>query len=159
MALIAQTKHVDGVFPAPTALETGEVMAVRGSLTLSANPTDNDTTAHVVLPAGCLPVDLILDASDLDTNGTPTIAISAGVLNAAKTDIDTAAANGGAAWIVTSTVAQAGGLVRPTTNTITRCSVSTSDRVIGLKYTTASATFASGIVGVTLLYRHAPRGE
>ena len=155
MALITQTDYVSGTRPTPIPEQAGEVVAVRGKVTLSANPTANDTTAHVILPANCVPVDFVLDSDDIDTNGAPTIAISVGVLNAAKTDIDTSSSSGGAAWATGLTTAQASGASRPTTKTLWRVTPTTADRVVGLKYTTASATFASGEIGFTLFYRAA----
>lgn len=109
------------------------------------------------MPPGCLPVDLILDSDDLDS-GSPAITLSVGILNAGKTDID-ATASGGAAWIASSTVAQAGGLVRPTTVAITRTPVSASEQFWGVKVTDAPTTgTTTGTIGATLMYRASVKG-
>jgi hypothetical protein len=138
----------------PMPIPSGsEVVAVRLEAVLSTAPGANDTFYLADLPEDCVPVDCLLDAPDLDTNGAPTIAISAGFLNAAKTDLD------GTAWIVASTIGQAGGLARPTTNTMVRTAPSSARKPVGLKFTAAAATFAAGTVGLTLFYRAAHFGK
>ncbi|MEK6244021.1 MAG: hypothetical protein AABM33_05915 [Pseudomonadota bacterium] len=95
-------------------------------------------------------VDLILDSDDLDTNGAPAITLSVGILNAAKTDLDTVA-SGGALWIVASTVAQAGGAVRPTTLHAFRLqAMSALRRLIGIKVVAAAATTVAALTNLNV---------
>jgi hypothetical protein len=63
------------VFPAGA-----EVVAVRFPIDLVAADLDaNDAGSVAILPAGCVPVGLVYDSDDLDTNATPTIAASPSV--------------------------------------------------------------------------------
>lgn len=151
MALLTtNSKHANGQARMPEP-QGAEVVAVRVTHTLAANPTANDTAHLCDLPAGCVPVDCILDATDCDTNGTPTMTVSIGVLNAGKTDLDTL-------WITAATVAQTGTMARPTTAVLAQAGSSASARSIGLKFPAAAATFAAGTVNATILYRAAQLG-
>ena len=155
---ILNSKQVASKTPYISVTKTGDVAAPRQVYALSAALALNDIIVMGSLPQGCLPVDLILDSDDLDTGGSPAITLSVGILNAGQTDIDTTA-SGGAAWIAASTVAQAGGLVRPTTAAITRTPVSTSEQFWGIKVAAAPATgAATGTIGATLMYRAAVKG-
>lgn len=154
MAFTNSNDYLDGrkpvVFPSGS-----EVVAVRFPISLAAADLDaNDIGRVGILPAGCVPVGLLVDSDDLDT-GTPAVVLSVGVLNAAETDLSTADADGGAAWGTGLTVAQAGGQVQVTSKALSRVTPTQTDRMIGLKVTTAPATKAPGVVGVTLLYRTA----
>lgn len=155
MAFTNSNDYLDGRKPAPTPAG-GEVVACRFSLSLVAGDLDlNDIGAVGILPAGCVPVALIYDSDDLDSNGTPTIAASVGILNSGGTDLSTAAADGGAVWGSGITTSQAGGQAQVVSKALSRVTASTSDRKIGVKFTTAAATAAAGELGLTLLYRAA----
>ena len=154
---ILNSKQVASKTPYISVTKTGDVAAPRQVYSLSAALALNDIIVMGSLPPGCLPVDLILDSDDLDT-GTAAITLSVGILNAGKTDID-ATASGGAAWIAASTVAQAGGLVRPTTAAITRTPVSASEQFWGIKVAAApDVGTTTGTIGATLMYRAAVKG-
>jgi len=126
----------------------GEVVAVRYPIALVAADLDaNDTGAVAILPAGCVPVGLVYDSDDLDTNASPTIAASVGPVNAGVTDLSstwasgiTASQGGTAANVALSTAAM-------------RLAPAATDTLIGIKFTAAAATKAAGEVGLTLLYR------
>lgn len=126
----------------------GEVVAVRYPISLVAADLDaNDTGSVAILPAGCVPVGLVYDSDDLDTNASPTIAASVGPVNAAATDLSstwasgiTASQSGTAANVALSTAAM-------------RLAPAATDTIIGIKFTAAAATKAAGEVGLTLLYR------
>lgn len=151
MSNVYEGPLASGLYPMPEP-RGSEVLCVRGEAVIAANPVANDVSSVLELPAGCVPVDMILDAPDMDTNGSPTIAISAGVLNAAETDLD-------AVWISASTVAQAGGVVRPTLNVLARTAPAATTKKLGLKFTAIAATFAAGSIGFTLFYRAAYQGK
>lgn len=152
MALLTtNSKYALKALPMPVA-QGAETVEVRMIHTLSANVGANDTAWLGDLPPGHVPVDGILDASDLDTNGVPTITISVGVLNAAKTDLD-------ATWIAAATIGQTGGMARPTLSTMVRTAPSSSPVSIGLKFPAVAATFAAGTVGWTMRYRHSHGGQ
>lgn len=116
----------------------------------------NDTLEMGVLPAGHVPVDAIYSSDDLDTNGAPALALSFGVLNAAKTDLSTAAADGGAVWASGLTIGQTGALARQSAKAIVDVLPSESDRSLAYKVTTAGATKAAGKLRVTVLARAVP---
>lgn len=135
----------------PTVFPAGsEVVAVRFPIALVAADLDaNDTGAVAILPAGCVPVGLVYDSDDLDTNASPTIAASVGPVNTAQTDLSstwasgiTASQGGTAANVALSTAAM-------------RLAPAATDTLIGIKFTAAAATKAAGEVGLTLLYRAA----
>lgn len=133
-----------------------EVVAVRFAVDLTTADLVLNRIGEVgVLPAGCVPVAMIVDCDDVDTNGTPTIAMSVGVLNAAGTALSTATDDGGAAWATSVVTGQAGGMAFPTSKALQRVNQSASDRKVGVLVTAAAATAAAGTLGVTLLYRAA----
>ncbi len=137
-------RRVQAIYPAGC-----EVVAQRGAVALVAADLDaNDVGAVAILPAGCVPVGVIYDSDDLDTNGTPTIAASIGICNADVTDLDTV-------WATGITASQGGTAVHLVSPAMLRTAASSSDRKVGVKFTAASATKAAGTVGLTLLYRAA----
>lgn len=145
---IFETDIVKTGKPAPTGSSGAEVLAVRGVITLSSALAANDFIKAAILPAGHVPVDVRVDASDLDTNAVPTITLTAAVLNAGLTDIEASTD-----FFTASAVAQAGGIARMDKATGARIAASTSDRYVGLKVIAAAATFAAGDIGFTLEYR------
>lgn len=131
-----------------------EDVTVRGQIDLlTGDLTVNNTGGVVILPAGCVPVRLVVDSTDLDANATPTIALAAGVVNAAGTDLSSAAVDGGAPWATGILAARTGGAEAPVSLAMARVQPSTADRIVGLKVTSAPATPQAGSVGVTLTYR------
>ena len=106
-----------------------------------------------VLPAGCVPVAIYLDSDKLDSNGSPAVAMSIGVLNSGATDLSTATDDGGAVWASGVTVSQAGGMANPLSAALARVNATQSDRKIGIKVTTAAATAVAGNIGLTMVYR------
>ena len=108
----------------------------------------NDIIEMLQLPEDHVVADAWIDSDDLDSNGTPTITLSLGVLNAAKSDIDTVA-SGGAAWIAASTVGQAGGVARASTFHAMRMQPQSNlRRNIGIKVAAGPAT---GVAALTNL--------
>src|SRR4030065_2193071 len=100
------TDIVETSNPAPTGSSGAEVLAVRGVVTLPTTLAINELVKCAILPAGHIPVDVILDVDDLDTGGAPAITLTAAVLNAGLTDIEA-----GRKFFIASTVAPAGGCV------------------------------------------------
>ena len=76
------------------------VVSVVGVYSVTANPTAADVIQMVPVPRGARILDVILSATDMDSNGTPTVAYTVG--------------DGGSAnrFITTSTIGQAGGVAR-----------------------------------------------
>lgn len=133
----------------PTVYPAGaEVVAVRYPIALVAADLDaNDAGAVAILPAGCVPVGLVYDSDDLDTNASPTIAASVGPVNAGETDLSST-------WASGITASQGGTSVNVDLSTAAmRMAAPAADVKIGIKFTAAAATKAAGEVGLTLLYR------
>lgn len=143
----------------PIQASDSSVIAQRYAINLTTADLANGVCGAVgILPAGHVPVAIEIDAAQLDSNGTPTLAYSVGVLNAGQTAIDTAAANGGAAWLTGQTIGRtaggsASGVVasRP----LKLCQQSQSDRMVGVLLTAAAATAVAGQLAITLWYRPA----
>lgn len=164
MSFATKNAYLNGSKSAPEPNGT-DVTACRfaqavGASEMALNAIDNIG----ILPAGCVPVGVIVDSDDLDTNGTPTIAFAFGVSNAAvangvqgatPTDISTATVDGGAAWATGVTTAQAGGQAQFYSKALSRVQAVNYDRYIVAKATAAAATGAAGELGLTLLYRNA----
>ena len=161
MAAFFQSKQIKEGGPIVTPQSAHDLVSVRGEFSLAAALVINDLIEMVVLPAGCVPVDYILDSDDLDTGG-PTITLDVDLL--AGTVGDTTLANrtiAGAKIFAASTVAQASaGSVRPTLATAFRIAPDmTVDRSIGILVKAAPTTGAtSGKIGLTVLYRPAING-
>lgn len=136
-----------------------EIVSVRMVASLPATHAVNDIIEFGELPEDHVPVDFVLDAADLDSNGAPAIVLSAGLLNAGKTDISAAAADGGAAWLTGSAIGQAGGMGRPTVRAMwTTQPQAATKRMLGAKITTGAATAAAGDLAMTIFYRAAHFG-
>lgn len=147
---LKQSAHARGVITTPVAAGC-EVVVCRASFTLTADLAVGDIIEMMPLPAGHVPLDIVVDNDALGA-GT----VSVGLLNAGKTDLDTTA-SGGAAWITGGAVTSANGLRADAAGlrAMTRCAADqASNRPIGVKIVTdTSAT--SGTIGLTLYYRSA----
>lgn len=132
----------------------GEVLSVRATIAMATGDLALNTTGAVMwLPAGCVPVDVHVDGTDMDTS-TAAMVLQVGICNAGVTDLSTDAADGGANWGATTAV-NAAFHQRLTPNGIAMVSVqaTNSDRKVGVKVATAPTTAAAGTLGVTLFYR------
>lgn len=131
-----------------------ELASMRFTLAMPVGDLAINTIGQIgVLPAGCIPVQLLVDATDMDS-GLAAMVLRVGILDAAGTGFSTAAADGGAAWGVTTASAaefQQQILSRPM-SVVTR---SDSTRKIGVLVVTAPTVAVAGTLGVTLIYRSA----
>jgi hypothetical protein len=155
MPFVNKNDYLTGRLPVPTPAG-GEVLSVRFALALPTGDLQlNDTGAVGFLPAGCVPVDVYVDATDMDS-GAAAMVLQVGICNAGETDLSTAAADGGAHWGVT-TAANTAFQQRLTFNGLALVSVAKADtdRKVGVKVATAPSTAVAGTVGVTLFYRAA----
>ena len=83
----AMTGAQPAVFPSGS-----EVVVQRAQLTaVTADVAQNNVGAFLVLPAGCVPVGVHIDAD-------AAVAADVGIVNDAETAVSTAAADGGAVW-------------------------------------------------------------
>lgn len=148
MAFINTNDFLIGRKPVPTAAGL-ETLTTRFENDLAPADLDaNDVGSIGILPAGHVPVGLVYDSDDLDSNGAPTIVASVGFINAAETDLD------GAAWATGITASQNGtSVVVALSPAAMRMAATQNDRKFGVKFTAGAATKAPGKVGLTLLYR------
>jgi hypothetical protein len=140
----------------PTPAGT-EVTAARFTIALGTGDLDaNDIGAFAILPAGCVPVDLFVDATDMDSS-TAAMVLTFGVLeSAAATALSTAAANGGGAWGATTAANTAfTQRLALTGNNMANVTATQADRLVGCIVTTAPTTAVAGTLGLTLFYRNA----
>lgn len=149
MALL-KTDYAKGVIPTPVAVGC-EVVVCRAEFKLTADMSAGDLIQMMDLPAGHVPVDIILD-NDALTAGTVSVALA----NTGKTDIDTAL-SGGAAWLTAGAVTSANGLRGDAAGlrAMSRCAPDqNANRPVVVKVVT-DTTAVTGTVGLTLLYRSA----
>lgn len=127
-----------------------EMVSVRFPLKLKATDlATNSVGAIGILPPGTVPLSLILDSDDLDTNAAPALMASVGLLNNTGTDLATV-------WVSGITACQSGAAFSGTSTAMVREAQSlTSDRKIGIKFTAGAASPAAGEIGLTLIYRSA----
>lgn len=156
MAFANSNDYIDGRMPVPTP-QGSEVVACRFAIELgTADLALNDIGQIGILPAGCVPVEVYVDADDLDS-GAAAMVLQVGIWDGAGASLSTDAADGGAHWGVT-TAANAAFYQRLTANGRAMADVVAddgSDRKIGVKVATAPTTAVAGTLGVTVLYRNA----
>lgn len=131
-----------------------EMVAVRFALDLATGDLALNTIGAVgFLPAGCVPVDVQVDGTDLDT-GAAAMVLQVGIWDGAGANLSVAAADGGKHWGVTTAVAT-DFLQRltPNGNALAVVQPTGADRLIGVKVATAPTTPAAGTLGVTVWYR------
>ena len=147
--------YITGRKPVPTP-QGAEVVATRFTIDLATGDLDaNDIGQVGWLPAGCVPVDVFVDGTDMDSS-TAAMVLQVGILDAAGTGISTDAADGGAHWGVTTAVNTAF-QQRLTQNGRAMATVTATqtNRKLAVKVGTAPTTAVAGTLGVTLLYRNA----
>lgn len=149
MALI-QSKYAKGIVSVAYPSIAGAAVAQRFSHVLAAALAVGDIIELAAIPAGCRVVDVIFDSDDLDTNGAPAMAFDVGIMSGGFGD-ENPARTCGAEFFAASNVAQAGTVARPTLKSAFRTTPSTIDRSIGIKCTTAAATFQAGQLGLTVI--------
>lgn len=148
MANFYQSNKVTGIDVPPNPSFAGEVVRQRGSITLPAGITINDRLELCVLPANCTLFDAILDSDDLDS--ATTITLDGGLMSGEVGAVDIARTVGTELFSA-STVAQAGGVVRPTLSTAFRIAPVPYDRSIGL-LVKAAPTGQAGSVHLIIFY-------
>lgn len=127
----------------------GEVYVSDDVVELPVTLAANDIAKVGYLPAGCVPIDVMIIADELDTHATDTLRMSVGLLN------DTGDGLVAASTFITGAEAD----VAPTVtrgNAIGMMGIAPddeNDRVLAIKVTAAGATKAAGGVRVIMTYR------
>ncbi len=134
-----------------------ELVTERFTIALATGDLALNTIGQVGwLPAGCIPVEVRVDGSDMDSS-TAAAVFQVGVWDGSGANLSTAAADGGGAWGDTGTAVNTAfdkSLTR-TLNNMANVVKSDSDRRLGVKVTTAPTTAVAGTLGVSLTYRAA----
>ena len=149
MSLI-QSKYALGLVALAYPSIAGAATAIRYEHQLAAAPAAGDILELALIPNGTRVVDVILDSDDLDTNGAPTLTMDVGLMSGDFGE-ENGARTCGAEFFAASTLGQAGGVARPTLKTAFRTTKSNKDRAIGVKFPAAAATFAAGVIGLTVI--------
>jgi hypothetical protein len=140
MPFVTKTDINRGFAPAFTP-STTQITAQRGAMTaVTADVALNAVGALLILPAGCVPVGVYMDGE-----GSP--ACDVGIINDAETALSNAAADGGGNW---ASALAANGAQLTLSKNMMRVLPSTTDRKVGVRFTTAGS---AGIFGLTMLYR------
>lgn len=129
----------------------GQVISDEGTVNLlkAELETDNQIGECVILPAGHVPVDLIVFAEDGSTGAD--IVFDVGVLDAAGTALES-----GQNFITGTTIGQAGGLARAAVAGGLQLAAATTDRVIAVQITTPATTGTTDAdITVRLLFKPA----
>ncbi len=142
MSFASKTPVMSGA--APAIYPSGsEVVVQRAQITaVTADVASNNIGAFLILPAGCVPVGVHIDAD-------AAVSVDVGIVDNAETAVSTAAADGGAAW---ASALAANGTSMSFTKAMARVTPASTDRKVGVKVTTAGT---AGVVGMTLAYRSA----
>ncbi|MBB3947044.1 hypothetical protein GGQ73_003008 [Rhizobium skierniewicense] len=148
MALI-QSKYAKGTEALSYPSNAGEAVAIRFSHQVANAPAAGDILELACIPSNCRVVDIVLDSDDLDTNGAPTMLLDVGIMSGGFSD-ENPARTCGAEFFSGANAAQTGAVARPTLKSAYRTTPSNIDRSIGIKFTTAAATFAAGQIGLTV---------
>jgi len=138
----------------PVSPAGAELVAVRYTLAMATGDLALNSIGQIgILPAGCVPVQVLVDGADMDSS-TAAMVLNVGLLDAAETALSTAAADGGAVWGSTTatTAAFQQQILSQPMMTVTK---SDANRKIGIKVATAPTTAVAGTLGLTLIYRAA----
>lgn len=124
----------------PARIEAGPcVVSMRVVVPIKEALASGDIIEMLVLPADCVIVDAVIDADDLDSNGTPALAYDVGIMSGpvGQKDASRTVSN---QLFAGATTGQAAGAARATARTAFTVEPKPVDRSIGLKITTAPAT-------------------
>jgi hypothetical protein len=148
---LRQSDFAKGILPIPHPSMAGQAVTHRYYFAVTAAIAGalNDIIELACIPAGCRVADMVLDADDLDSNGSPAIALDVGIMSGTWGENDGARTCGNE-FIAASNVAQAGGSVRPTKKEAFRDAGLATPRSIGVKIQAAAATGQAGTIGLTL---------
>lgn len=155
MAFTNSNDFISGRKPVPTPAGA-EVLATRFTLAMATGDLALNTIGQIgELPAGCVPVDVLVDGTDMDSS-TAAMVLQVGIWDGSGASLSTAAADGSAHWGVTTAVNTAfRQRITENGNAMATVQASASARKLGVKVATAPTTAVAGTLGVTLLYRAA----
>ncbi|HEV6963893.1 hypothetical protein [Roseateles sp.] len=155
MAFTNSNDYITGRKSAPTPSGC-ELVSVRFTIDLGTADLALNTIGQVgILPAGCVPEDVLVDGTDMDSS-TAAVIFQVGIWDGSSANLSTAAADGGAAWGSTTAVNTSfKQRLTFSSNAIDLVTAAQTDRKLGVKVTTAPTAAVAGTLGVTLRYRAA----
>lgn len=139
MTTVVQSQKVVSRY-APVPQTPDEVKTVRGVIPIVVAAAATAILEAVILPKNCVPVDVVLDSDDLDSNGAPAITLDCGIITGKVGDSTFANRACGTEFGNDLTLGQAGGLARLALASGVRQVAQPVDRSIGLKVEAAAAT-------------------
>lgn len=146
---IYQSDAAKGLQTPPNAQLAGVEGVMRYSMTVPTTIAAGDILELACIPPGMRVTEIIQDADDLDSNGTPTLAYDIGIMSGKFGDT-TPSRTCGAEFYAGSTLGRTGGVDRPTLASAYRVGGGAAARSIGVKINTAAATPVSGTIGLTV---------
>lgn len=136
----------------PVTPAGAELASMRFTLAMATADLALNSIGQIgILPAGCIPVQLLVDGTDMDS-GAAAMVLNVGILDAAGTAFSTAAVDGGAAWGATTPV-NAAFQQQILSYAMSSVAKTDADRKIGIKVAVAPTSAVAGALGVTLIYR------
>lgn len=147
MAEVFEANNYDDLIIPPHS--AGEVYVVDDTVELPDTLGVGDIAKIGKLPAGCVPLDVLAVADELDSNATDTLRFSVGLMNSGETDLETAKTfitGAEADTAPTVTRASGAGMLALTPD-------DDDDQVLAVKITAAGATKAAGGIRVMMTYR------
>lgn len=148
------SKQVANKDPAISPAGAQDLVAAQGIFTVTAALELNDVIEMLVLPPNVKVVDVILESTDVDTGGSPSIALSVGTMAGDALDPTLGNRTVTENIIAASTIGQTGGVARGAVAGFTRIATVDVERSIGVLVKAAPATGAtSGTIALTVLYR------
>lgn len=140
------------LYPVPSADKATDLIPIVGDYVVTAALASGDIIEMCPLPAGYVPVDVILDAEDAGTTVTSDVGIMSGDWGASG--VRTMA---GAEFMAAKALGTAG-IYRADVVGFSRVAPATNDRSIGIKTTTVSVPTAGAKLRMTVLARPAVEG-
>lgn len=149
MATLLSTQ-VKNKVPVPSANSASEVIHLVGDYTLTGAEATGDELEMVILPAGYVVVDVIVDTADLGATVTGDVGLMSG------TPGDTAVRTCGAQFMAAKALGTAA-IYRMDVTGAGRIAPTTADRGIGFALSTVTTPTAAAVVRMTVLAR--PQSE
>lgn len=153
MAFTGSNDYITGRKQCPNPAGV-ELIAVRFTIPMAVGDLALNTIGQIgLLPAGCIPIELRVDGTDMDS-GAGAGVYQVGIWDGSGANLSVVAADGGGAWGDTG-AAVATAFDKQLTRTLNSMATvvqSQVDRKLGVKVTTAPSTAVAGTLGCTLLY-------
>lgn len=150
MALL-KSKQVTNKLPVMTGDRASETIVVFGDYTLTGSEATSDVVEMVPLPAGYVPVDVIVDTEDLGTTVTANVGLLSG-------DFDATGSRTCGATIMSAKALGTAGIYRADVQGFAWTAPASNTRGIGFALSSVSTPTAGAKVRMTLMARPAIEG-